>query len=268
MTQRPSGPGDLPRHRAARPPARPVELLDAVAGLRDRRGAEVPLVIAGGTTLFDYRDYRRAWQGRALDLGRHPDVLGPVDDEALPSLVAGASAFAFPSTREGLGLAAMEAPVRWEVFAGAARVADSPGTFAAALVEARTAPDRACVDAGRALAARYPWSAAGAEHLTLYQTLRGSAAAAGSPFRVLVGEKWEACLPLAQQLDRAQRTEELRPVVGDAAEGGAAGVEGLPAVAAGELHRAEAHGARLDRVPVAGDVDRIDGLDVDDHGSS
>ena len=38
-----------------------------------------------------------------------PIVLGPVPDPDLPSLVAAASAFAFPSVKEGFGLAAMEA---------------------------------------------------------------------------------------------------------------------------------------------------------------
>lgn len=37
-------------------------------------------------------------------------VLGPVPDGELPSPVAAAAAFAFPSVQEGFGLAAMEAP--------------------------------------------------------------------------------------------------------------------------------------------------------------
>jgi len=36
-------------------------------------------------------------------------VLGPVPDPDLPPLVAAAAAFAFPSVKEGFGLAAMEA---------------------------------------------------------------------------------------------------------------------------------------------------------------
>ena len=36
-------------------------------------------------------------------------MLGPVEDPALPSLVAEASALGFVSTKEGFGLAAMEA---------------------------------------------------------------------------------------------------------------------------------------------------------------
>ena len=67
------------------------------------------LVIAGGETLFDYRDYRREVDALIDQLGERLQVLGPVDDEALPVLVAAAEAFAFPSTKEGFGLAAMEA---------------------------------------------------------------------------------------------------------------------------------------------------------------
>lgn len=177
-----------------------LELLDAMAELRDRTGAEVPLVIAGGTTLFDYRDYRRAWEARAVELDLRPHILGTVEEAALPGLVAGAAAFAFPSTKEGFGLAAMEAlaagvplvasdlPVLREVFGGAAVFADSPGTFAAALDDALRGHDPARAEAGRALANRYTWAQAADAHLTLYQRLITTGAVAGSPFAVLTGE--------------------------------------------------------------------------------
>ena len=85
-----------------------LELLDAYAILARQRPA-VRLVIAGGETLFDYRDYRARWEQRAWDLSVTPVVLGPVPEADLPSLVAAAAVFAFPSAREGFGLAAMEA---------------------------------------------------------------------------------------------------------------------------------------------------------------
>lgn len=46
---------------------------------------------------------------RAAALGVEPLVLGPVPRDTLPALVATAGVFAFPSTKEGFGLAAMEA---------------------------------------------------------------------------------------------------------------------------------------------------------------
>jgi glycosyltransferase-like protein len=160
-----------------------LDLLEAYALLRERR-TDVRLVIAGGETLFDYRDYRDRWEKRAAELDLAPVVLGPVAHDALPALVAGAEVFAFPSTKEGFGLAAMEAlaagvpvvtrdlPVLHEVFGDAVRFAGDPAgladQFAAALAEPG---DREA--AGRALAAGYTWSGAAERHLALYRKLLG-----------------------------------------------------------------------------------------------
>ena len=118
------------RHRAAQ------GLAGTAGGLRAAEPAirpDVRLVIAGGETLFDYRDYRARWEQRAGVLGVSAEVLGPVPEADLPSLVAAAGVFAFPSAREGFGLAALEAlaagvpvvasdlPVLREVLGGAAR---------------------------------------------------------------------------------------------------------------------------------------------------
>ena len=158
-----------------------IELLDAYARLRRAR-PDVALVIAGGETLFDYRPYRARWEERAVELGIEPVVLGPVPDPDLPSLVAAASAFAFPSVKEGFGLAAMEAlaagvptvvsdlPVLREVFGDAAAFASGPGALAAALADALDRPDPARRAAGRALAARYTWQAAARRNLELYRS--------------------------------------------------------------------------------------------------
>jgi glycosyltransferase-like protein len=155
-----------------------IDLLDAYAGARSEM-PDLRLVIAGGETLFDYREYRAAWQSRARELGVLPLVLGPVDHDELPSLVAGAAAFAFPSTREGFGLAAMEAlaagvpvvardlPVLREVFGAAVRY----GTGAATLLRAIKEPDPVRAAAGRALAESYTWAAAARRHEELYRLL-------------------------------------------------------------------------------------------------
>jgi glycosyltransferase-like protein len=160
-----------------------LDLLEAFALLRGAHpdAADVSLVIAGGETLFDYRDYRAAWEARARELGVHPVVLGPVPDEDLPPLVAAADAFAFPSVKEGFGLAAMEAlaagtplvvrdlPVLREVFSAAARFAASPADLAAHLHTALTIEDETRRAAGRQLAARHTWSEAAQRHLAFYR---------------------------------------------------------------------------------------------------
>ncbi|AWB92296.1 MSMEG_0565 family glycosyltransferase [Aeromicrobium chenweiae] len=156
-----------------------IDLLEAYALMRRRR-PDVRLVFAGGETLFDYRDYRAAFERRAAQLGVDHVMLGVVDEEELPALVAAASAMAFVSTKEGFGLAAMEAlaagvpvvardlPVLREVFGGAVRFASEPMAMAGSL--ASVLEDPPDPEIGRALAASYTWEAAAAAHLELYST--------------------------------------------------------------------------------------------------
>ncbi|HEY0500808.1 MAG TPA: MSMEG_0565 family glycosyltransferase [Kutzneria sp.] len=155
--------------------------LDLLAAYRLLGRPEVRLVIAGGETLFDYRAYRAEWDRLAVSVRPAPEVLGPVADDELPALVAGAAVFAFPSTKEGFGLAAMEAlaagvplvardlPVLREVFDGAARFAGSVPELAAAIGAALDGGGP--VAAGRRLAAGYTWSAAAEAHLRLYRRI-------------------------------------------------------------------------------------------------
>jgi glycosyltransferase-like protein len=157
-----------------------IDLVDAMARLRPRDPL-LSLVIAGGETLFDYRDYRAAFERRCAESGVSPVILGTVDDADLPSLVAGCQAFAFPSTKEGFGLAAMEAlaagrpvvardlPVLREVFGGAVAYADSAAAFAGELRAAIDAPPDPAP--GVVLATSMTWDAAAAAHLDLYRRL-------------------------------------------------------------------------------------------------
>ncbi|WP_051027173.1 MSMEG_0565 family glycosyltransferase [Nocardia higoensis] len=156
-----------------------ISLLEAYAEL-SREHPDLALVFAGGETLFDYRDYRAAFDARARELGIEPLVLGTVDHADLPALMAGAAVFPFLSTKEGFGLAAMEAlsagipvvvrdlPVFREVFGAAVRFAAEPAEMAAAMAASLTPdPDRA--RRGRELAASFSWDAAAAAHLDFYR---------------------------------------------------------------------------------------------------
>lgn len=157
-----------------------LDLLEAYALLR-RRMPDVRLVFGGGETLFDYRDYRAAFDARAAELGVDVEVLGLVPDDTLPALVAGASALGFVSAMEGFGLAAMEAlaagvpvvardlPVLREVFGSTLRYAVDPSSIAAQLEAVlRNQPNPS---SGRDLAATYTWDRAAAAHLTSYSQL-------------------------------------------------------------------------------------------------
>ncbi|MCZ2827620.1 MSMEG_0565 family glycosyltransferase [Modestobacter sp. VKM Ac-2986] len=156
-----------------------LDLVEAMARVQAVR-PELSLVVAGGETLFDYRDYRARVFERAAELGVAPVVLGPVDHGELPALVAAADVFAFPSVKEGFGLAAMEAlaagvpvvtrdlPVLREVFGTAATFAADPAGLADGLL-AEVGEQRRT--AGRALAQGHSWDAAAAAHLELYASL-------------------------------------------------------------------------------------------------
>jgi glycosyltransferase-like protein len=89
-----------------------LTLLDAFAVARDALADRRPvLLIAGGATLFDYRDEVDRFHARAAELRVDADlrVLGPVSDAELEALYRAADVFALPSAKEGFGLAVLEA---------------------------------------------------------------------------------------------------------------------------------------------------------------
>lgn len=157
-----------------------VDLLDAFDRLRVTE-PDVRLVLAGGETLFDYRPYRAVFDAMAADRSIPVTEFGVVPDPDLPALVAGAAAFSFVSTKEGFGLAALEAlaagvpvvardlPVLREVFGSTVRYAEDIPGIANGLRASLVRPlDPA---PGRALADGYSWATAAAHHVTLYERL-------------------------------------------------------------------------------------------------
>jgi len=161
-----------------------ISVGELFGGMAELAATGVGFTNAGGDTLFDYRGYRDQVLARAAELAVDPVLLGPVEHDELPALMAAASVFAFPSTKEGFGLAAMEAlaagvpvvlrdlPVLREVFGSSAHFAASPSALADALSAALASPDPARASAGVALARRHTWSAAAEAHLRLYREWR------------------------------------------------------------------------------------------------
>ena len=154
------------------------------------------LLVAGGTTLFDYRHERERFDARAHELGvaQHVRVLGAQAPEGIERLLRAADAFAFPSVNEGFGLAPLEAlaaelPVvasDLDVFRSFLADGESalltPTGDAEALARAlrRLAVDGAlCARlraGGRRVAREYTWAAAAAAHERAYEAFLATGA--------------------------------------------------------------------------------------------
>jgi glycosyltransferase-like protein len=89
-----------------------ITLLDAFARLRALVPEPDPLlVVAGGATLFDYRDEIDRFHACAAELrvAPHVRVLGSLPPGDIERLYRAADLFALPSTKEGFGLVVLEA---------------------------------------------------------------------------------------------------------------------------------------------------------------
>jgi glycosyltransferase-like protein len=167
-----------------------LTLLEAFARLRELAPDLDPLlVVAGGATLFDYRDELARFEARAAELGVAAEVrrLGNLADPELERIYRAADLFAFPSLKEGFGLAALEAlasglPVvasDLEVFrsflvhgrtALLAPVGDSEALAAALTRLAREPGTRErLLGSARRVVARHTWDASAASHERAYR---------------------------------------------------------------------------------------------------
>lgn len=175
-----------------------VYLFEALGRLRRELATPVVLAIVGGHSFQDYAAYRDAaldsLPGLGLALGRDVVLLGTVDDPELAGWYQGADALAFPSVKEGWGLAVLEAmsqdlpviatdlPVFREyltdhVDALLPRVADA-ASLAGAMRELATDPGlrERLRAAGRALLPRFTWEASARRHLEVYAKIRAARA--------------------------------------------------------------------------------------------
>ncbi len=114
-----------------------LTLLEAFARLRELVPERDPLLLlVGGATLFDYREELDRFRGRTdeLGMGPHLRLVGTLPPGELERLYRAADLFAFPSVKEGFGLAPLEA-----LAAGLPVVASDLDVFRSFLRHDRTA---------------------------------------------------------------------------------------------------------------------------------
>jgi glycosyltransferase-like protein len=165
-------------------------LVRALAEMKTRRSVAPVLAVVGGHSFQDHRPYREGVLALLPELGLGLDddvvLVGTVPDVDIPAWYAAADVLAFPSVKEGFGLAVLEAmssgipvvtsdlPVfREYLVPGRDALLIEPGDVAG-LAEAllSTLEDaalrRALVGAGSAVAARFTWHASARRHLAIY----------------------------------------------------------------------------------------------------
>lgn len=167
-----------------------IHLFQALARLKHTMTPPPMLAIVGDHSFQDYRAYRDECLAllHQLDLTLGEDVvlLGTVDDAELPQWYRAADALAFPSTKEGWGLAILEAmaaelpvvttdlPVFAEYLSNGVNALMSPVGDIAALTDSM----RSIVESeqlrhdlvanSRAVTERFSWQASASQHQAIY----------------------------------------------------------------------------------------------------
>ena len=164
--------------------------------IREATGLSPVLVIAGGATLFDYREYRDAFEREVVRLVKTglleaDSVLrtGPVENDELLAYYRAADVLAFPSVKEGWGLTVLEAqavgtpvvasdlPVMREYLVHENNALlvppEDPDAIAGALVRAVADPALAATlrRNGMETARRFGWPSSAVRHVQIYRDM-------------------------------------------------------------------------------------------------
>jgi glycosyltransferase-like protein len=168
-----------------------------------REGLRPVLAVVGGHSFQDHRAYREAVLAElpvlGLELGVDVVPVGTVADDDMPAWYAAADILAFPSVKEGFGLAVLEAmsagvpvvtsdlPVFREYLVGGRdallvavdEIDGLVGALRTALFD--DAVRRRLVAAGAEVARRFTWRASAQRHLEIYAALSARPSAARGP---------------------------------------------------------------------------------------
>ena len=168
-------------------------LVRALSELAARGGPRPVLAVVGGHSFQDHRSYREAVLAElpslGLELGVDVVLVGTVPEADIGPWYAGADVLAFPSVKEGFGLAVLEAmsaglpvvtsdlPVFTEWLVPDRDALLVPVGDVEALADALTRAlgdadlRRGLIEAGRTVADRFTWTASAERHLEVYARL-------------------------------------------------------------------------------------------------